>query len=437
MVEAAERKLTASIGLGQGIALYVSAILGAGVLVLPGQAASLAGPASLLAWAFSCLLGIPLALTFAALAAAMPDAGGVATYAAAAFGRATGGITGWWYFVAGSVGQTIVPLTGGYYLADALHISQRWAYLFAAAILAAAIIANLAGAKVSSKVQITLAVAVGVVLLVASIAAIPQMSLSRLCPFAPHGLHGVGSAVVVLFFAFAGWEAVAHLVGEFRDSQRDVRRATTATLVIVSVLYLAIATAVVLTGTYGTNTTDHVAIGALLQGGFGIGASVAAAIAALVISLGTTNAFVAAVSRLGYALSRDQWLPSPVAHLSQRNVPTGGVAAVGLVGGGGLLLAWLFGWGTQQIVFIPSTLVIVVYLLGTASAVKLLHGRQRVIAAIGTVLTAACALPFAYTYILVPLIVAALALICGLTIRRRRTNAHPPPRQALTTQGPS
>lgn len=398
----------------------MSAVLGAGVLVLPGQAASLAGPASLLAWGFSCLLGIPLALTFAALASAMPDAGGVSTYAATAFGRAAGGITGWWYFVAGSVGQTIVPLTGGYYLADALGISQRWGYMFAAAILAAAIITNLAGAKVSSKVQIALALAVGAVLLVASIAAIPDMRLARLHPFAPRGLRGIGSAVVVLFFAFAGWEAVAHLASEFRDSRRDVRRATTATLVIVTVLYLAIATAVVLTGTYGTSTKDHVAIGTLLQGSLGTSASIAAAIAALVISLGTTNAFVAAVSRLGYALSRDGWLPTPIARLSQRNMPTGGIAAVGLVGGLGLLLAWLLGWGTEQIVFIPATLVIFVYLIGTAAGVKLLHGPQRVIAATGTALTA-CALPFALGHVLVPITVAALALISGLTVRRHRT----------------
>ena len=45
------------IGTGQGVALYLSAVVGAGVLVLPGQTASLAGPAVLVAWAFSCLLG--------------------------------------------------------------------------------------------------------------------------------------------------------------------------------------------------------------------------------------------------------------------------------------------------------------------------------------------------------------------------------------------
>lgn len=117
-------KATAGIGLWQGIALYVCAILGAGVLVLPGQAASLAGPASLCAWAFSLVLSIPLALTFAKLAIRFPDAGGVAVYARRAFGEQAGGVEGWWYFIAGSVGQAIVPLTAGYYIADALGRSQ-------------------------------------------------------------------------------------------------------------------------------------------------------------------------------------------------------------------------------------------------------------------------------------------------------------------------
>lgn len=84
------RQLTRTITLPQAVALYVGAVVGAGVLILPGTAATLAGPASLLAWAFDCLLGIPLALTFAALAARRPDAGGVATFTAEAFGPGWG-----------------------------------------------------------------------------------------------------------------------------------------------------------------------------------------------------------------------------------------------------------------------------------------------------------------------------------------------------------
>ena len=80
--------------------------------------------------------------------------------------------------------------------------------------------------------------------------------------------------MVVLFFAFAGWEAVAHLIGEFSDPDRDVPRAVMATIAVVTVLYLGIAAAVVFTGTFGNPHVDHVAIGLLLQDRFGTNASV-------------------------------------------------------------------------------------------------------------------------------------------------------------------
>ena len=92
----------------QGVALYVGAVVGAGVLVLPGTAASLAGPASVLAWAFVSVLGVPLALTFAALAGRYPDAGGVATFTGRAFGPASGAVVGWFYFFASSTSSLTV-----------------------------------------------------------------------------------------------------------------------------------------------------------------------------------------------------------------------------------------------------------------------------------------------------------------------------------------
>jgi amino acid efflux transporter len=397
------------IGLGSGVALYVSAILGAGVLVLPGQVASLAGPSSLVAWAFSCLLGVPLALTFAALATRMPGAGGVATFATRAFGPSAGGVVGWWYLTAGSVGQTIVPLTGGYYVSQALGSPQWSSFPIALGILALAVAANLAGLRVSSRVQVALALAVGAVLVTAAVSAAPDAGLQQLHPFAPHGLAGTGRAVVVLFFAFAGWEAVAHLSGEFRDVRRDLRRATLVTVVVVSVLYLAIACAVVLTGTYGSPQTDRLAIGLLLQHSLGVGASASAGVAALVISLGTTNAFVASVARLGYALGGDGWLPRPLAHISGRDVPSHGVLLVGGIGAAGTAAAWVFGWGTEDLVVVPSTLVIVTYLVGTGAGVRLLEGRARVAAVLALALTL-CVLPFAATHLLVPVLVAAASL---------------------------
>lgn len=413
-------QLARHIGLGHGIALYVSAILGAGILVLPGQVASLAGPASLLSWAFACAMGVPLAWMFAGLARAYPDAGGVATYVREAFGPTVGGVTGWSYFVAGSVGQTIVPLTGGYYVAQALHLGQGWAFAVAALILSAAVAANLAGLKVGSRAQLALAGGVAAALVTTIAVAVPQMHTSQLTPFAPHGLAPVGAGVIVLFFAFAGWEAVAHLVGEFSDPDRDVPRAVAATIAVVTVLYLGIAAAVVLTGTYGTDHVDHVAIGLLLQHTFGGNAGVVAAIIATVISLGTTNAFIAGVSRLAYSLADTAWLPRPVARVTRASVPVGGVLSVAVIAYAGLASAFAFGWGTETIIVVPSTLVVAVYLLAAAAGVRLLRGTARLCAIVTIALTVLVA-PAAARHAVIPLATVLIALTVRRVIRHART----------------
>ncbi|UPK74823.1 amino acid permease [Nocardioidaceae bacterium SCSIO 66511] len=397
------------IGLGQAVALYTGAVLGAGVLVLPGQAASLAGPSALLAWLFLGLLGLPLALTFAALATEYPDAGGIATYAAKAFGPNAGGVAGWFYYVAVALGHVIVPLTGGYYIAVACDQGGGFAFVAAAAILALACAANLAGLRLSARLQLAVAAGVALLLLVATLVAIPQANLDNLTPFAPHGLPGIGQAAVVLFFAFAGWEAIAHLAGEFDDVRRDLRRATLMTVVIVLVLYLGVAFAVVSTSSYGTEALDRTSVGRVLGDGIGVSAATASGVLAFVISLGTTNAFMASISRLGYALGRDGWMPSAMSRLNARAVPAASVLVVTALGAAGLIATYVAGGGAEDIVGVPAALVLVTYLIGTAAAVRLLSGRARVVAGVAFLLTAAIA-PFAAGYIVVPVLVAVAAL---------------------------
>lgn len=415
------RTLTKTISLPQAIALYVSAVLGAGVLVLPGQVASMAGPAALAAWGFACVLGVPLAVMFAHLGRQFPDAGGVSTYLERAFGSFAGGVGGWWYFVAGSVGQTIVPLTGGYYVTEALGLGPSWGYAVAAIILGIAVLANCLGTQISARAQVALAVGVAAILILAIVAAVPTMDTSRLHPFAPHGLGGVGQAVIVLFFAFAGWEAVAHLAEEFRDSDRDLIRATSATIVIITVLYLGVASAVVLTGSYGSPQADRVAVGRLLSGAFGSEAGAAAAVAAVVISLGTTNAFVASVSRLGYALARDHWLPAKVSVTTTAGTPIGGVLLVAAVAYAGLGLAALNNWGTEQLVVVPATLVVFVYLAAAAAGIRLLTGLGRY-CSIATVALTVAVLPAALGHLLIPGAVAAAATTYALASRHQNRN---------------
>jgi amino acid efflux transporter len=210
-------------------------VVGAGVLVLPGAAASIAGPASILSWSFDTLLGIPLALTVGAMASRYPDAGGVATYARHAFGADTAAVVGWYYLVAAAVGEIIVPLAGAHYVAGYAGMGRGGTYLLAAAILAVTIGANLRGLKIGGRLALALSAAVALMLLVATLSAAPRAG-SHWTPFAPHGWMAVGSGAVFVFYAFFGWEVITHLTEEFKDPKRDVPRATAWSVGVITLL---------------------------------------------------------------------------------------------------------------------------------------------------------------------------------------------------------
>src|SRR5206468_7328923 len=67
------------------------------------------------------------------------------------------------------------------------------------------------------------------------------------------------SDLLLLFFAFFGWEAITHLSAEFRDPARDVPRATLISVGLVTTIYVGVSLAVVGTGTYGEPDLNRVA----------------------------------------------------------------------------------------------------------------------------------------------------------------------------------
>jgi amino acid efflux transporter len=89
----------------QGIALYMGAVLGSGILILPGYTADVAGPASIISWVILSLLSIPIAYSFARLALKYEHYGGIATIVQHAFGTAWSAIVGWFFFVWVATGQ--------------------------------------------------------------------------------------------------------------------------------------------------------------------------------------------------------------------------------------------------------------------------------------------------------------------------------------------
>jgi amino acid efflux transporter len=179
-----------SIGLLRAASLYVAAVLGTGILVLPALAAQVAGPASLLAVLAVLLLSIPLAGTFAALASRYPDAGGVATFVRLALGQTAARMSGYWFFFGVAVGGPVVGILGAEYLIAALD-APRWSVaLIGVAIYIPPFVVNSFGLRVSGSLQLVLTAVLLLVVIGVVAISVPAVNPHHFEPFLPHGWAG-------------------------------------------------------------------------------------------------------------------------------------------------------------------------------------------------------------------------------------------------------
>jgi len=360
-----------------GTALYVGAVLGTAVIALPALGARAAGPASLLAWLGLVLLSIALATTFAALGVRYPDAGGVSTYVRRAFGARAAAVAGWCFYLAAiPAGAPAAGMFAGGYVAAAAGGGRASVLATAAGLMATVTVANLLGIQVSARLQLALAGLLAALLAVAAATSLPHARLSNLHPFAPHGWAAAGTAAGLLVWGSAGWEAITHLAAEFRRPGRDLPRATAAALVVVGVLYLAIAAATILVlGAAAGRSAAPVAD--LLVRGTGGPAHMIAAVMAVLLTLGVMNAYLAGAAKLGAALARDGAMPGWLAGGSRAGqVPRRSLLFIAALSGAALFAVAVSGASTHPLVLLVNGALVVVYALGTAAAIRLLPRRS-------------------------------------------------------------
>lgn len=406
------------VGLVQASALYIAAVLGTGILALPGLAADAAGPASILAVTAVLLLSIPLAGTFAALAARYPDAGGVATFVRLALGQTAARMAGYWFLFGVQFGAPVVATLGAEYLVAALGADRSVVWMIALAFLAVPLTVNFFGLRVSGKLQLVLTgllvvVVVGVVAVTA-----PATDPANFEPFLPNGWAGVALAISLFVWAFAGWEAVTHIAGEFRNPRRTIPIATGIAIVVVGLAYLALQ--IVTVGVLGGTDFSQVPLIDLVAVTVpGVGPIVVAVIAAIV-AVGVLNAYVPAFGNLTASLGRDGHLPRWFAKGAEPgSVPRRALVLVTAIELGYFAIAASQGLVLTPFILIHTSSMVAVYALGMVAAVRLLERFSLGwwMAVVSVVLVAGL-LVLAGGNLLVPAILAVIALLVTLVQRR-------------------
>ena len=139
-------------------ALYIGALFGPGLLLLPGLAAQQAGPASIIAWVALLGLSAIFATVFAALGRKVPGAAGAAGYAAAGLGRRAAAMTRWWFLAGVIAGAPIVCLIGASYVTAMTGGGPLARAAVAAGLLLAVLGLALGGVRASTMAQLLLVV---------------------------------------------------------------------------------------------------------------------------------------------------------------------------------------------------------------------------------------------------------------------------------------
>ena len=400
----------------RGTALYVGALLGPGLLLLPGLAARAAGPASILAWAGLLVVSALLAVVFATLGRAHPDARGVAGYTAAGLGPAAGRVVSW-CFLAGVVGGApVVCLIGASYVTGLTGGGLLARCMVGAALLLVALALTLGGVRASSTAQLVLVTLLIVIIAVAVAGSAPAARAGNWTPFAPHGWGAIGRAAAVLMLSFAGWEAVAPLTARFRDPGRQLPRVIGAAFGVTAVLYLSLAVTTI--AVLGPAAATDVPLADLLVRAAGETGRVAAAVAAVVLTLGAVNAYLSGAAALARQLAGGAVEAGGAVRDEAggaRRAGTWPFLAAGALAGLvviGLYAAGLV--GTTQLIGLPTTLFLVVYLGCTVSAARTLRGWTR-----GAAVVSALAVLVVLAFCGWPLAVAAAVTGAAVVTRRR------------------
>jgi amino acid transporter len=311
--------------------LVVGAIIGADIYVASAFGAGLLGPFSLVVWVVAGVIAIVIALGFAQCAALLPKVGGPYAYAHAAWGTFAGFVVGWSLWLAEWLSLAVFPVAFTNYLMYFFpNLNCAMQVVVKVLFVVFLVVTNIVGVKAAGRTNdiLTLIKLVPLLFFVVIgllfIASNPSVAASNYSPFIPFGFGGFGTALVLIFWAYAGFEISTIPAEEIKDPGKTIPKAIVLGILIVTVFYLV--TNAVLFGvmpsssiaestaplTKATNTallamlaTPTVAlIGTVIVGG-----------GALISVAGSDESGMIGTTRLGYALAVDGLFPHAFAKI--------------------------------------------------------------------------------------------------------------------------
>ena len=335
-----EVHLSREMGLMDATLIGVGAMIGAGIFVLTGIAAGVAGPALIITFSLNGVVALFTAFSYAELGSCYHDAGGGYLWVKEGLPKWNGFISGWMSWFAHAVACSLYALGFGAYFELVLHefniVMPHWGLLSPQKILAAftAVIfayVNFRGASETGKVGNFVTIA-KIIILIIFIGFGLNFVLHRpdwhtaFADFMPHGWSGVFKAMGLTFIAFQGFEVISQCSEEIKNPKKNIPRAVFLSLIIVVPIYLLIAFTAIgsVIPQNGITPWDYLASHketALVEVAktFFVGGGIMLLIGGLISTMSALNATIYSSSRVAYAMGKDRNFPTFFGKVHKKN----------------------------------------------------------------------------------------------------------------------
>jgi amino acid transporter/nucleotide-binding universal stress UspA family protein len=308
----------------------VGAMIGAGIFVLTGIAAGVAGPALIIAFALNGFVALLTAMSYAELGSCYHDAGGGYLWVKEGLPKWNGFLSGWMSWFAHAVACSLYALGFGAYFDHVLKefgvMMPVWGFFSPQKLLAVGIAiifayVNFRGASETGKIG-NLVTMTKIAILVVFIGFGIEFVLRRpdassaFTPFFPNGWAGVFKAMGLTFIAFQGFEVISQCSEEVKNPKKNIPKAVFLSLLIVVPIYLLVAVTSLGSVQPGNMTPwDYLALQkeTALVGvaqTFFVGGGVMLLVGGIISTMSALNATVYSSSRVAFAMGRDRNFPT-------------------------------------------------------------------------------------------------------------------------------
>ncbi len=333
MAQSGDRSPTARLGLLDATMVGMGAMIGAGIFVLTGLAAEIAGPAAILVFALNGVVTVLTGISYAELASAIPKSGGGYVFVREVFSGPTSFLMGWMLSFAYMIAGALYALGFSSNFVEFVHLywaglptGPVWHILYALTVVGLFALLNAVSTEASGGAETVVTIIKIIILLVFAGFGAFAVEGSNFEPFFAKDDSSVAilKAMGLTFIAFEGYDLIATVTEEVENPRENIPKAIFISLVATVAIYLIVVWVAI--GTLGAEELGRAGETGIAEAAtsfmptiplLGEGAALIV-FGAVFSTVSALNAVVIASSRVVFAMGREDQLPNPLGQISAR-----------------------------------------------------------------------------------------------------------------------